>query len=282
MSEIKASGRKRPTKKRVYPFLLSQSFINDAIDREVCPKYMQYKYIDGAEQDNEEEKNVMFRGRYFEWHLLGATRDNIEPVFIPNKIATKKKDNKIDTRPQAQADLDDLIIKAREICKRLGLDTSKGDKQLFIQSEDISGNIDWITRDPFHTDEDRQAIIDVKYTETAFDDRYRGWADFETKDDAKTQAVHYIILNYLKTGKYLPFYFFVFGKAGWVRIIKVKLTPEGLDVHINKVNHVREIAMKWHEDGWPARAEFNKCAACGYVSTCPARALMPGVEEFVI
>jgi CRISPR/Cas system-associated exonuclease Cas4 (RecB family) len=250
---------------------ISQSFINDAIRNDVCPKRLEYKYVLHVEPDNENEENPMFRGRYFEWHLLGKTRDGIEPVFKPLQRGGK---------PKAQTDLDELIEYARDLLKKMGLDPAEGDKQLYLESEELSGNIDWRTKD--FASPTRKALYDVKYTETKIDDRYIGWADFETKDESKRQATQYILLNYLATGEYLPFYFLVFGKSKWCKIIKVEITSEGVDIHMAGVERVQEMKAEWAAKGWPASPKYEKCRACDYRNFCQHKALIPEVEIYQV
>jgi hypothetical protein len=215
---------------REFEVMYSQSLINSAIDRDVCPKYLKYKYLEKIEEkETEETKSVMFRGRYFEWHLLGATRDGQEPKFHKNQIPKKDKYGKKDFRPQAQIDMDVIVEYARDILMGMGLDTDEGEKQLHLVSDDLEGHLDWVTKD--FANPERQAIYDVKFTETAHDDRFRGWADFESKIEAKIQAIHYIKLMFYVRAVYMPFYFLVFGKSFWVRVIKVEMTNEGVNWH---------------------------------------------------
>lgn len=66
---------------------MSQSLIKDllktrSIDQKVtitpqyCPQYIKFKYVDGLKT---KPSDAMLLGSYFEWHLLGAVRDGIEP-----------------------------------------------------------------------------------------------------------------------------------------------------------------------------------------------------------
>jgi CRISPR/Cas system-associated exonuclease Cas4 (RecB family) len=256
---------------------ISQSFIKDSMGSDVCPKYIEYRFVKRIELD---PTPAMLKGKYFEWHLLGATRDGEEPKFEPLVRGRKMENGEMDKRPAAQLEMDELVAYAREVLKTVGLDTSSGEKQIRITTDGMDGHIDWITKDI--TDPERQAIYDVKFTETAFDDRWQGWADFESKWDAKLQAAHYTILYFAKYGKYLPFYFLVFGKSKWCRIIKVHLTQNGVDQHATKLADAEIRFEKWTEQGFPASPEFNKCMACGYNGICPHRAIKPTIEIFEI
>lgn len=57
--------------------------INSADPKEVikpqhCPRYLKYKYVDHLKGKDTE---AMLYGRFFEWHLLGATRGGEEPII---------------------------------------------------------------------------------------------------------------------------------------------------------------------------------------------------------
>jgi CRISPR/Cas system-associated exonuclease Cas4 (RecB family) len=256
---------------------ISQSFIKDSMGNDVCPKYIKYRFVDRIELP---PTDAMLKGKYFEWHLLGATRDGTEPKFEELSRGRKAADGSMDKRPKEQLEMDELISYAREVLKTVGLDTSQGEKQLRITTDGMDGHIDWVTKDI--SDATRKAIYDVKYTDTKFDDRWNGWADFESKWDAKLQAAHYTILYFAKYGVYLPFYFLVFGKAKWCRIIKVHLTQIGVDQHATKLADAEIRLDKWEEQGFPATPEFNKCMVCGYNGICPHRAIKPTIEIFEI
>ena len=262
--------------------IISQSLMKDCSPYDVCPLYLKYRYVDKLPQSNEDEINAMFRGRYFEWHLLGATRDGVEPKFNALSKASKKPDGNTDTRPQAQYEIDQLVSYARDMLRAFGLNTRQGDKQVKLVHENMQGHIDWITHDIGKAGKDNLCLIDVKYTETKIDDRWQGFADWESREDLKLQAAHYITLYYLITGKMLPFYYFVFGKSQWAKVFSVTLTKNGVDWHEEKV---RETEDKWNVMAlldFAAKPEFNKCNACGYNHICPCRSLVPIIEQVEI
>lgn len=88
---------------------ISQSFIKDAIktmsiDPKIqltpcyCPQYLKFKYVDGLQTKPSE---AMLLGQFFEWHLLGAVRNGIEPI-LPRK-------NVRDLRPTKSASKNAMI-----------------------------------------------------------------------------------------------------------------------------------------------------------------------------
>jgi hypothetical protein len=266
-------------------FIYSQSYVRDAVDVDACPMRLKFKYLDRLEERTDEDtRNAMFYGRYFEWHLLGATRDGIEPVFRPNKVASTKTTaygaTIRDFRPAAEVQLGETIEQARDHITNMGLDPNSGYKQAHLVSDDVEGHIDWITND--FLNQDRQAIYDVKWTATKYDDRYIGWADFDSKQGEKFQAAHYIILYWMVYGVFVPFYFLVFGKSGWVRVIKVELTQEGLTQWESTMNRARSLTAGFEAKNWPAKPSFNKCMQCGYFDRCPGAVRVPQPEVYKI
>lgn len=88
---------------------ISQSFIKDAlktrsidpkdqIKPSFCPQYLKFKYVDGLQT---KPSDAMLNGQFFEWHLLGATREGIEPK-LPRK-------NIRDLRPTKSASKNAMI-----------------------------------------------------------------------------------------------------------------------------------------------------------------------------
>jgi hypothetical protein len=261
---------------------ISQSLIKDAWPQDVCPKYIEFKYVLCVEG---KRTPAMFRGLYFEWHLLGAVRDGVEPVYPDNKTTSTKElsdGSKIkDKRPKEQLELDILVAQARAVLLAMGLNPDKGEKQVFLEKDGLSGTIDWRTGDIVKRE--REALYDVKYTESKYDDRWNGWADFDTMPEQKLQAVHYIILDQKATGgEYKPFYFLVFGKGGWVRVIKVELSSDGIAHHELRVHETKAKLKEWRKAKFKAKPSFNKCIECPYREVCPDRSLVPEIEVFQV
>lgn len=176
-----------------------------------------------------------------------------------------------------QIKLDQVIELGKIILEHMGLNTSDGEKQFYIKSGNLSGHLDWVCPDV--NDPNIEAIYDVKWTETKVDDWRNGWGEPDTKEDAKLQATHYVLTYYRKYGVYPPFYFIVFGADGWIKFLRYRITPTGLQQHVVLVNSVEEIVKDFIKNNWPARPLFNRCLFCDFSEVCTERSVLPEIEE---
>lgn len=247
---------------------ISQSLIKAVLPQDACPLQIKHKFIEGKPSPPSE---LMVRGQYFEHHLIGATRGGQEPVLEKLKKGGMS---------QAEKDLNELITYAKAMFDELGLNVAEGESQVEIQVGELEGHIDHINYDI--QNRQRKAIYDVKYTETKYDDRWNGWADFDSLIDPKIQAAQYIMLYHAKYGQYIPYYFLVFGKSFWCRIIKVVVTGQSIVYHTNRIELTKQRLNQWKEDGWPAAPEYYKCAKCPYANECKHVATIPEIETFQI
>lgn len=250
---------------------MTQSLIKDAIEVDACPRAIYYKYV---EERNTPPSDAMFKGLYFEHYLLGATRDGETPVFEANKTGK-------DTRPAAQRKLDEVTIpRAKVLMEALGINITRDNVQLEVVADRRVAHIDLLSNDII--DPTKLALYDVKHTDTDLDDRWRGWADFDSMWKEKFQAVHYAVTYHESTGLWLPFYFLVFGGGGWVRIIKVEITEAAIANYNNTYSLAEERLNDFNRNNWPPVPAFNKCTVCPHQDICDARAKVPEVETFQI
>lgn len=250
------------------PMAISQTLIKAVLQQDACPLQLRRRFIDGEQIP---PSDLMNRGKYFEHYLIGATRGGEVPVI------EKLKKGGIS---QAEKDLNELITYAKVILDDIGLDVSKGQSQVELKSGLLEGHLDHINADIMNPD--RKAIYDVKYTETRYDDRWNGWADFDSMVDQKIQASQYIMLYQLTHGHYVPYYFLVFGKSFWCRIIKVVVTEQTMVFHRNRIAATQDKIAEWSQKNWPAAPEFVKCGNCHFNSTCKQVATKPTIEIFQI
>jgi hypothetical protein len=245
---------------------ISQSLMNNVFSVN-CPQAIKLRYIDKVAT---EQSEAMKRGLYFEWLLLGQS----------SQEAPQLEKLKNGGKSQAEKDIDELAGIAKKTLELLGINMESIQPQMRLEVDGMSGIIDMIANDIENPD--RLAIYDIKYTETKYDDRWNGWADLENKLDSKRQARHYIHLYHLKHGVYLPYYFLVFGKSGWCRVIKCVMTSESLNLHVQEVNAVRDMLGTWEKAKWPAVPSYDKCRDCYVAQYCKSVKLTPDVEQYEV
>lgn len=243
--------------------LISQSLMNAVFDK-ACPYSIYLRYAQGIRSEPSE---VMRRGHYFEWCVIGDSSSE----------APQLEKLKSGAKSQAEKDIDQLAEIAKKIIAQYGIEIKNALTQVKIEGNGLSGILDMVANDI--QDPSRKAIYDLKYTETRYDDRYNGWADIETKINSKRQAKHYIHLWHQMHGEYLPYYFLVFGKSGWCRIIKCVLTKESLDVHLNEIATIRNILKAWESNDWEPDASYENCRDCDYRGQCKHFNPLPVIEK---
>lgn len=291
---------------------ISQSLINDLSNFECCSQAIKFKYVDKRQTA---QTDAMFSGNYFEYYVLGDTRDHRVPIFTkvnrknlkPTKSASKKLkieyltkkqvgfnleasseelDEILDTMPEDltagepgadERGLVKLVEYAKNVMFLMGIIPSNGQNQVQIDTGDLIGHLDHVNQD--FANPTRKAIYDLKYTETGENDRFNGWGDILQNFSAINQARHYIKIYHDKFKEFLPFYFLVFGKSGWVKVFKMNLTEDGLAAHESQIETVKEVVVKMEVDNFPATPKFNKCAKCDFKDICDFRATRPEVEE---
>lgn len=255
---------------------ISQSLIKEVLKHDHCPRQIMYSFIEGKEMH--EPSEAMTMGRYFESQLLGSCRGgDIEQAKYYSKSGNGYKAG---DKMKPFADCDQLVGFSKGVMLKLGIEIEIGLSQVQISNSGISGNIDHINNDI--KDPTRKAIYDVKWTATKEDDRWNGWGDIENKQDAHIQAVHYV-LTYFKThGQYPPFYFLIFGKDKWAKIVSVKITPERLAQHEELIAHTARVIKDYAENGFKGNGSFNKCVTCAFYNECEDKATIAEIETITI
>jgi hypothetical protein len=242
---------------------ISQSLMNQVFDQ-ACPYAIYLRYVQGIKTEPSE---VMKRGHYFEYCVIGDSSSE----------APQLEKLKSGGKSQAEKDIDQLAEIAKKILSYYSIDLTNALTQVKIEGNGLSGILDLVANDIQNPE--RKAIYDIKYTETRYDDRFNGWADIETKINAKRQAKHYIHLWHQVHGEYLPYYFLVFGKSGWCRVIKCMLTKESLDVHLAEIGTVRNMLTQWESSDWKPDNTYLKCRDCGYQDKCKHFNPLPLIEK---
>lgn len=241
---------------------ISQSLIKEVLKHDHCPRLIYLSFIEGKEIRQPSE--AMILGRYFESELLGACRggEKQEPRYL-----------KGGGKAQPFIDVDINVQDARILFDKLGIKING--VQEYIKAGGLSAALDLLTND-FQSD--GQAIYDVKWTATAEDDRWNGWANIENKEDAIIQARHYVLAMYNETGKWLPFYFLIFGKSGWAKIIQVKMSPAAIETHKQLIANTAATIKEYALNNYEGRGSYNKCMSCFFSIDCKNKVEIPEIE----
>lgn len=293
---------------------ISQSLIKEIFSNDCCPKQIYFSFVEGRELIDPSEN--MLLGRYFESELLGACRGgskqdakylqiNVKPNTSSNKdvkieylkehgiktdgLLVKDLDVELKKLPSdfingekltAYKETDKLIDFAKEIFDKIGLVVDPNKAQEYIIEDYLSGNIDLVANDIQGSDMD--ALYDLKWTATKLDDRWNGWGDPDNKTDSHLQAVHYVYLFHKKYGYYPKFYFLIFGKDFWVKIIQFKISKDTINEHTNKIQQVSAKLREMSETNFKGNGDFNKCYSCPFKYDCEDKSTVPKIETYFI
>ena len=193
---------------------ISQSAVKSFYDENFCELKWEKHFIEGYRS---RPTAARIDGLVFEEFTIGSTRDNESFIsLIPrlkNGNISKREADLIYLSEFAKKTMKDLDIKLIEVQPEWETDTLIGHPDALIT---YKGNL---------------AIMDLKYTAVREDESCRwnpyAWSDLKYKDFR--QALHYVEMYYQLYDIYLPFFYLVFGKSGWVKFISVDITSNALD-----------------------------------------------------
>lgn len=223
--------------------------------------------------------DVMLKGQVFEHHVIGGTRDGNVPV-LPRKKPTKAEEEQ-GIEGALYADgvrLMELVDSAKVMIDKMGIKVTE------VQPEWKAGNLvahpDCLVE--FHNDQHTAyhkkllAIFDIKYTETRYDDKWNGWSNVEDRPEKWIQPIHYVYVYYLQFGEILPFYYLIFGKSGWVRLLKMEITESDIAAHIVGIQKLRDDLGKFTPK--PIN-KYNTCKDCSFRDNCDFKLKLPEVQN---
>ena len=193
---------------------ISQSAIKNFYDEDFCQLKWEKLFVQGYRS---RPTNAMVDGLVFEELTIGSTRDNESFItLIPrlkNGNISKREADLIHLSEFAKKTLKELDIKLIEVQPEWETDTLIGHPDALIT---YKGNL---------------AIMDLKYTAVREDESCKwnpyAWSDLQYKDFR--QALHYVEMYYQLYDIYLPFFYLVFGKSGWVKFISLDITSNALE-----------------------------------------------------
>ena len=234
---------------------ISQSLIKDIQNAERCNLRTKKNYIDGIRTT---PSALMLKGLFFEDRLIGSTRGG-DKIELPKG----KNGNTL----KSEVDLLELVAESEKVM--LNMEVEPIEVQPSWQWEDLTGHPDLIAN--FNGS---KCIIDIKYTETKEDDRWHGWGDPESMDHL--QAMFYTYLHKQLFEKYIPFYYFVFGKSGWVKVIQIKIEEGSMDIFEQQLNIARRDIREFKPT---PIGKYNVCRKCDLFDTCESATKVPEIEE---
>lgn len=234
--------------------------IKDLRPSKSSTKGVKLKYLESKNVDLQEVKGLT------DAELFDIIQD-MEPDMTPGELPSTFKDvealakyhkGEIDDEPSI---FDKLEIIIDQVQPEISLDI---DGVTFVIHPDLGaiyqGSLCW---------------IDVKYTDTKEDDRWNGWGDPQEMDH--TQAFFYVWLWYKLTGKYIPFYYLVFGKSGWIKWIQVDIDMDTLETfELQLMDHAQK--LKDGEIKPQPIGKFNVCRECPYFEDCDKATRIPNLE----
>ena len=193
---------------------ISQSAIKSFYDENFCELKWEKFFIEGYRS---RPTAAMIDGLVFEELTIGSTRDNESFIgMIPrlkNGNVSKREADLVYLSEFAKKTMKDLDIKIIEVQPEWETDTLIGHPDALIT---YKGNL---------------AIMDLKYTAIREDESCKwnpyAWSDLKYKDFR--QALHYVEMFYQLYDVYLPFFYLVFGKSGWVKFISVDITSNAME-----------------------------------------------------
>lgn len=223
---------------------ISQSALRDFYDPEYCKTKWKEIYLLG---NRSKPTEAMLNGLVFEQKVIGMSRGG-EVYEIP-----KLKNGKESKR---ETDINQLSEFAIDTMKRLEIELLEVQPEW--ETEDLIGHPDALINWKGH-----KAILDLKFTGTREDESCRwnpyAWGkDLELKD--WSQAIHYVEMYYRKHKEYLPFFYLVFGKSGWVKFINVDISARSMEYHNEKINSFKEDIKEFK----PTQCDNYRCEYCNH------------------
>jgi len=193
-------------------FKISQSALKDFYNEDVCRIKWEEMYINGYRN---RPTAAMLDGLVFEQLTIGESRGSCLHTIpkLKNGNPSKRETDLIKLSEFAKQTMIDLDIVLLDVQPEWNTDTLTGHPDALIT---YKGN---------------EAIMDLKYTGVREDESCKwnpyAWSDLQYKDFR--QALHYVEMYYQLEGIYLPFFYLVFGKSGWVKFICIDITASAME-----------------------------------------------------
>lgn len=233
-----------------------------------CRLFFFRKYVEGWEPKDEDISPEWLKGKVFESYMLGASRGGQKTVWP--KPARKE-------RSVVDAMLERRAQDALQALRHHGFKIIN--KQYEIKHGDLVGHVDAELERL-----GKRYIADFKWTSTAIDDRWRGWADPEEKLEGRfgdgMQPRHYLLIDHLvnkEIGRPKAGFVYIVVSPTWMRILNVgTVSSEGMGLHQMAIEQFRE---EWKGFKPEPINDYQVCCKCPLRNTCDKAALYPEIEE---
>ena len=244
---------------------ISQSLIRELLNEDSCKRYVYEVFWNQVETPS---SITMKKGLLFESLLIGSSRGGVyDGEDFPKLKSGKPTKGELDVRQLAES--------SKDVLKDMGIEPI--DVQPEWETDTLIGHPDLTANY-----KGEKILIDIKYTETKEDDNVR-WNPFAWGGDIRnkdyTQAIHYVYMCHLITGEYLPFYYLIFGKSGWVKFVRVKIKPETLEMHKNIVKNLEEDVLDFQP--YPIN-DYSVCKKCSLFDICDEATKLPNQIEVIV
>ena len=232
----------------------SQSLIKDILPEDFCPHYIHLKYKVGLRTEPTE---AMENGLFFESELLGSARGG--KFELPKNKQGKPYKRELDILENveyAKAKMDKLKIEIEHV-------------QPHLANEDRAGHFDALG-----TINVVPAIFDVKWTGMSQQQYAREMKYGTLIEEYRTQARHYQSIDPNK-----DFYFLIFGKSNWCKVIRFAWNSEAVAHHVETKSDIAQVKFENLED-YETNPEYSKCEGCRLREQCKLRQHTPNIEDY--
>jgi len=239
---------------------VSQSMLRDFNNPKNCKIKWEETYMNGFRT---EPSAAMLDGLVFEQNVIGESRGG-EIYEIPKGKTGKPL--------KRETDLLALAERSKEMMFDLGIELIEVQPEW--ETKELIGHPDALIK--YKGD---LAIMDLKYTAMKEEENCRwnpfAWGNIVDESTGVlykdfSQAIHYIEMYFQEHGKYLPFYYLIFGKSGWCKFIKVDPTLETIESYRKRLKRFKIDLKKFYPE---SIKDYSICRKCSV--KCNKRTLLP-------
>lgn len=248
-----------------YNMKISQSMLKmfqQYLSGDACGIQFEAKYITGTMPEIPPTESQA-AGHWFEYKCTGATPRNLG--IVPEPVKIKSGDlNAMYRTLQAHLPMWENLRPAEA---RYG-EVISNDTAIF--GYELTGITDVITPELIG-DIKTTAFIDNKWEEYG----WGGDPEYLSQRPTMFQAKFYVLINWLNTGKILPFWFWIFANnSDKVKQVKVEMSEPSLKSFLNEVEYLVKAIENETGDFKPVQS-YERCFSCPIWENCKHRQTLP-------